>query len=153
MLVRKYYFGYLVFLLPALIVSLVFNNDSTLSIILQWFFGFFMLFGFGVNTAAASYRYPRNTMSFILFYTGLNLLISTLLYSSSYGTLQYTILRRYAGALSFVPLEIMVDAILDFNVPHEVYITLLVTACCLIGLVFGLVRRRVSPNPYRPTIG
>lgn len=150
---RKYYFGYLVFLLPALIVSLFYNNNSTISVALQWFFAFFMLFGFGVNTSSAAYKYPRQTISLILFYTGLNLLISTWLYASSYGTLQYTILRHYAGALSYVPLEIIVDALLDFNIPQEVYVTLLVSVCGFIGLIFGVVRRRVSPDPYRPTIG
>lgn len=150
---KKYYLGYLAFLLPALAVSLFYNNNTTPSIVLQWFCGFFMLFGFGVNTASAAYKYPRSAMSFILCYTGLNLLMATWLYSSSYGTTQYTILRHYAGALSYVPLEIMVDALLDFNIPHEVYIILLVAACCLIGFLFGVVRRRVIPNPYRPRIG
>lgn len=150
---RKYYFGYLVFLLPALMVAMIYSNNTQLSIALQWFFGFFMLFGFGVNTSSAAYRYPRSAMSFILLYTGINLLAATWLYSSSYGTLQYEMLRRYGGALSYVPLEIMVDALLDFNIPHEVYVILTVTACCLIGFVFGVVRRRVNPDPCRPTIG
>lgn len=149
----KNYLVYLFFLLPALLVSLFFKNSSTLSIVLQWFFGFFMLIGFGVNTASAAYRYPRAAMSFILVYAGVNLLIVTALYASDYDSLPYVILRDYGGFLSYLPLGIMVKAITDFNIQHEVVITLLITACCLIGYIFGLVHRRVKPDPYSPRIG
>ncbi len=149
----KNYLIYLLFLLPALIVAWFFNNDTSLSITLQWFFGFFMLIGFGVNTASATYRYPRATMSFILLYTGVNLLIITAFYASSYGTPMYNFLRHYAGALCYVPLEIMVEALLDFNMPQEVLVTIAVVVCMLIGYLFGLVHRHVKPDPYRPRIG
>lgn len=149
----KNYLIYLVFLLPALFVSLFYNNDTMLSIVLQWFFGFFMLIGFGVNTASAAYRYPRATMSFVLSYTGVNLLIITAFYASAYDSLPYIVLRDYGGALSYVPLGIMMDALLDFNIQHEVVITLLIAACCFIGYIFGIVHRHVKPDPYRPKIG
>lgn len=149
----KNYLGYFFFLLPALAVSIFFNNDTQVSIVLRWFFAFFMLIGFGVNTASAAYRYPRATMTFILVYTGVNLLIITAFYASAYNSLAYVILRDYGGALSYVPLGIMVDALLDFNIQQEVFVTFLVAGCCLVGYVFGLVHRRVSPDPYRPRIG
>lgn len=149
----KNYLVYFLFLLPALAVSIFFNNDTMTSIVLRWFFAFFMLIGFGVNTVSAAYHYPRATISFILVYTGVNLLIITAFYASEYNSLPYIILRDYGGALSYVPLGIMVDALLDFNIQQEVFVTFLVAACCLVGCVFGLVHRRVKPDPYRPRIG
>lgn len=154
----KYYLRYLSFLLPALVISIFSEYIASVlgdnpAIVLQWFFAFFMLIGFGVSTASFGYRFPRAAMSFILCYTGLNLLIITFFYSSQYGTPLYSFLRYYAGALSYVPLEIMVEALLDFNIQQEVCVTLIVTAFCLIGYLAGLVHRRVSPSPYRPTIG
>lgn len=149
----KNYLIYFMFLLPALIVSLFFKNDSMISIVLQWFFGFFMLIGFGVNTASSAYRYPRATMSFILLYTGVNLLIITAFYAAAYNSTAYVILRDYGGALSYVPLGIMVNALIDFNIQQEVFVTLLIAACCLAGYIFGLVHRRVHPDPYSPRIG
>lgn len=149
----KNYLIYFIFLLPALIVSLFFKNDTMLSISLRWFFAFFMLLGFGVNTASAAYRYPRATMSFILIYTGANLLIITAFYASAYNSMPYIFLRDYGGALSYVPLGIMVEALLDFNIQQEVVVTLLTAACCGLGYIFGVVRRRVNPDPYSPRIG
>lgn len=149
----KYYLRYLIFLAPALIVSIFFNNGSATSITLQWFFSFFMLIGFGVNTASAAYAYPRASMAFIFCYTGVNLLIISRFYTSQYGTATYNFLRNYGGALSYVPLEVMVKALLDFNIQQEVCVTLLVAVCCLLGYLAGLVHRRVNPDPYRPTIG
>lgn len=150
----KHYWIYLFFLLPALIVSLFFHNDTGASIILRWFFAFFMLIGFGVNTASAAYRHPRGAMSFILVYTGVNLLIITAFYAATYNSALYFFLRDYGGALSYVPLGIVLDTMLEFNVQQEeVYVTFTVTVCCLIGYLFGLVHRRVHPDPYSPRIG
>lgn len=149
----KYYIRYLIFLLPALLVSLFYNNDTMTSIILRWFFAFFLLTGFGVTTYTAAYRFPRATMSFILSYTGINLLIITMFYASHYNSPIYPVLRDYAGALSYIPLSIMVDALRDFNIQQEVYVTLFIAVSCIIGYVGGLIHRRINPYPYRPRIG
>ena len=159
----KYYLRYMIFWLPAALVSLFFNNSAVLatawsqaqvfkniSIWAQWLCAFFMLFGWGVTTATASYRFPRATMSFVLSCTGINLLIITMLYATHYGSPIYNFLRNYAGILSYIPLSIIKKALEDFNIQQEVVVTLMLFACCIIGYIAGLVRRRVSPNPYRP---
>jgi hypothetical protein len=155
---RRYILRYLIFLLPALAVSLL---VSPLAGILsagvlsgaRWFLAFFMIFGYGLCTAVFAYRHPRAAAAFILYYTGFNLLIITAFYSADYGAAAYGFLRDYGGALSYVPLGIIVDALLDFNIRHEVVVTLLLAASMALGFLGGVFRRRSSPDPYRPTIG
>ncbi len=153
---RKHLLRYLLFLAPAFLATLAgrcFPDAGAGLAAARWFFAFLMLLGYGLCTAAFAYRMPRAAAAFILYYTGINLLIITLLYSAQYGTAAYEVLRDYGGALSYVPLEILVEALLDFNVRQEVFVTLLIAASCTIGCLAGLLRRRVSPDPYRPTIG
>lgn len=149
---RKYYLRYLFFWAPAFFVACFFNNPSMLSQILQWFFAFFMLFGWAVNSAMAAYHFPRTVFSSLLVYLGVNLLITTGLYHISSGSAMSRLLMRIGGLLSFTPLDIVVTALLDFTIPHEVYVVAAVTCVCLAGWLAGVAYRRIHPNPYRPRI-
>ena len=150
---RKYYLTYALFLLPALTAALFFNDGSAISIVAAWAFALLLLIGFAVTTYLAAYPFPRQTFALILFYTGLNLVIYYLFYTSVYGTALYNILRDYGGALSYVPLGVFVDTFGDLRQNIEVYVILSVTLCMLLGFFAALVKRRVKPNPYRPKIG
>ena len=155
---RKHLLRYLIFLLPALAVSWlarpltgVFSAEGLAGA--RWFFAFFMLLGYGLCTAVFAYRHPRAAAAFTLYYTGFNLLIITAFYSADYGAAAYGFLRDYGGALSYVPLGVFVDALLEFNIRHEVVVTLILAASMGLGFLAGLFRRRSSPDPYRPVIG
>lgn len=141
-------------------VASVFVNDAsvsglaeTLPVILQFFFAFFMLMGWGVTTSTAAYHFPRRTLSFMLAYTGLNLLATMAFYMAEYDTLPYYFLRDYAGILSYLPLAIIVKALDGFNIYREVFVLFLVTFSCAVGYIVGLLHRRINPSPYRPRIG
>lgn len=149
----KYYLTYGLFLLPALVVALFLKNGSAASIMAQWFFALLMLFGFCATTYLAAYQYPRGVLSLILMYAGMNLIIFYLFYKSLYGSAAYHFLRDYGGALSYVPLGILVDTLNDFTVNIEIYVILAVTSCMLMGYLAALVKRRVKPYPYTPRIG
>jgi hypothetical protein len=155
---RKQILRYLIFLLPALAVSLLARPlagvlPAGIYTGIRWFFAFFMVFGYGLCSAVFAYRHPRAAAAFILYYTGFNLLVITAFYSAEYGAAAYGFLRDYGGALSYVPLGIMVEALLDFNIRHEVVVALVLAAVMGIGFLGGVFRRRSSPDPYRPTIG
>lgn len=152
---KRHLLRYLIFLLPAFFLTQLARvaAPTGMMIAARWFGVFFMLFGYGLCTAVFAYRMPKPALSFILYYTGANLLIITAFYATPYGTPLYGFFRHYAGALSYVPLEILVDALLDFNIKHEVFVTLLLAGCCMAGYLSGLLRRRSTPDPYSPTIG
>jgi hypothetical protein len=155
---RKHILRYLIFLLPALAVALLARPLAGVVPAgalagARWFFAFFMIFGYGLCTAVFAYRHPRAAAAFILYYTGFNLLVITAFYSAEYGAAAYGFLRDYGGALSYVPLGIMVEALLDFNIRHEVVVSLILAASMGLGFLGGVFRRRSSPDPYRPTIG
>ncbi len=149
---KKYYCLYLVFWLPALLVSFLFNNTSAFSHILQWAFAGIMVVGWSVTTGFATYHYPKRVLALILLYGGINAVLITTLYAAHYNSGIYTFINTWGGVLSFQPLDILVKALLDFSIPHEFYVTGLVVVCCLIGYIVGLVYRRIRPNPYRPRL-
>lgn len=146
----KYIVRYLILWLPAALVAYFFNNASMASQVAQWFCAFFMVFGWSVNTGMCAYHYPRTTLSLILVYTGINVLLIVLLYASTYASPLNKALILVGGALSYTPLDAFVRAILDFNIPHEVYVIAFLVACCFVGYCVGLAYRRVRPNPYSP---
>lgn len=156
---RKHLLRYLIFLVPALAVAWL---ARPLSGILsaetltgaRWFVAFFMLLGYGLCTAMFAYRSPRGAAAFILYYTGFNLLIITAFYAAEYGAAAYGVLRDYGGALSYVPLGVLVEALLEMNLRRpEVIVTLVLAICMGAGYLGGVIRRRSAPDPYRPTIG
>lgn len=165
---KKYYLRYLFFWVPAVLIACFFNNASMISQVLQWFFASFMVLGWTINTAMAAYTFPRRTLSTLLVYAGVMLLIIVGLYNYAFDPASSRILqqlnssfpglntgllfRRLGGLLSFTPLDIFVQALLDFAIPHEIYITLFLVGACLIGWICGLVYRFIRPNPYRPKI-
>jgi len=147
---RKFILRYLFFWAPAFILSFFFRGGLMQLYTLKWFFAFFMLFGWGVNTAMAAYHYPRRTMSGILMYVGFNILAIVGLYSwDGVNRAVYYL----GGIFSFTPLDILVVALLDFNIPHELYVALLVFCICSLGWIAGMLYRRVNPDPYRPKMG
>ncbi|MCL2057303.1 MAG: hypothetical protein FWH02_08825 [Oscillospiraceae bacterium] len=147
---KKYLPRYLLFWAPAFALSLFFRGDLMQFHALRWFFTFFMLLGWGINTAMAAYHYPRKVLSGLLMYAGAHVLLITWLYSL---TDRSPALYYLAGAFSFTPLDILVTALLDFNIMHELYAALTVIALCLLGWAAGALYRRTNPNPYRPKIG
>lgn len=151
---RKYLLRYLIFWLPAAAVAYFYNNASSPSQLLQWFFSFFMVFGWSVNTGMAAYHFPRSTMSALLTYTGFNILIIVTMYSAYVGSGLYILLHKVGGILSFNALDIMVQALRPYNeLDWEMVVLLFLVACCVIGYIIGLVHRRVNPSPYSPRIG
>lgn len=149
---KKYFLRYLIFWAPAVIIALFFNSALMVSQVLQWFFAFFMLFGWAVNTGMAAYRYPRKTLSSLLIYLGVNLLIIVWLYSTSLDSRTSRMLVKIGGIFSYTPQDILLKALLEFNIPHEIYITFLIVLLCFIGYLCGLIARRVRPSPYQPRI-
>ena len=149
---KKYLLRYLIFWLPAVLAAYFYNNASAASQVLQWFCAFFMVLGWAVNTSMAAYRYPRKTMALLLGYAGIHILIITMLYSAQYGTAAEMFLLRYGGMFSYRPLDIVVMALLDFNIMHEMYVTLFLVFLCFAGFAAGVFYRRLVPDPYRPRI-
>ena len=149
---QKYLLRYLVFWAPAFVVAVFFCNNTMPSQIAQFFCAFFMLFGWLANTGMAARRYPRNTLTFILLYSGVSLILTELLYRD--------ILRQYfgnayymvGGIFSYVPMDIIIQKTLDFKIQHETYIVAGIAAFCLIGWLFGLFISYHNPNPARPRI-
>lgn len=149
---RKYLLRYLIFWLPAVTVSCFFNNSTMLSHILQWFFCFFMVFGWAVNTGMAAYRQPRPALAALLVYSGFNIIITVVKYTTDPREGLGVVLRRVGGLFSYNALDIMVRAISQFSIPHELCVLGLVAGCCFVGYVVGLVQRRIHPDPYSPRI-
>lgn len=151
----KYLVRYLIFWLPAVCVAYFFNNPSLPSQALQWFFAFFMLLGWSVNTGMAAYHYPRSAMAALLTYAGFNILVIAVLYMQDYRSALYQVLRGYGGVFSFKPLDILLQSLKPFTgvaLPWEYLVLFILLAGCLLGYIIGLVQRRVSPNPYSPRI-
>ena len=147
---KKYILRYLLFWLPAAAISYFYNNTSGLSQVLQWVFASVMAVAWAVNTGMAAYLYPRTTLSLVFAYSGVSAFLILALYSAPYKS--YYILQPLAGMFGYVPLDIYVMALLDFNIPHEWYVTIFLVTLCLIGYLIGLICRRLRPNPYRPVI-
>jgi len=119
----------------------------------QWFFGFFMLFGWALNTSMAAYNHPRGTLAFIMLYSGVNaLLIAAVVgeFFGSLGSLSYAILDHAAGAFTYRPLYMLYGAMDAFTL-REMWIAGIVAAVCMAGFICGVLYRQVKPDPYRPT--
>jgi len=138
--------------LPAVLTHYLYNNDTALSQVLQWVFAALLIVGWAINTGLLAYRWPWGALARILFYTGVNLLAITMLYAQPYGTVPQALLSRWGGILSYNVLSILIDALIDFNIPHEIFVLGVLVAAQLIALVVGLGYRRVRPCPYRPVI-
>jgi hypothetical protein len=152
--VKKYLLRYAIFWLPAVLVAYLFNNNMEISHILLWFTAFFMLLGWAVNTGMAAYYEPSSAIAALMTYTGAHLLIILFLYNTDSRSGLGVVLRQAGGALSFIPLDIFVTALRRYSpsIPHELYVTGFLVACCLAGYLAGLFRRRSRPNPYRPVM-
>jgi hypothetical protein len=139
---KKYLLRYIVFWLPALAVSLWahWNRGASLEAA-SLFFGFFMLFGFAVNSGMAARFHPRHTIAAILFYFGGSIILTTLVYTGQLRQLLGTQARTIAGIFSYVPLNAFLMRILDYNIPHEVYIISGLTALMLFGWLVGVICR------------
>ena len=148
---KKYMLRYAVFWLPAFIVVIFLPESSSYSFVARWFGAFFMIFGWGVNTGMAAVYRPRDTLSLLMIYFGVSLMLITGWYMGYLSR----IFGRYwgqiiSGAFSYIPLYALVRALLDFNIPHEIYAMGILTIFCLIGWLAGIVFRYLNPNPYRP---
>lgn len=149
---KRYVLRYLIFWLPAALVAYFFNNETLLSQILQWFFAFFMLFAWSVNTAMAACRNPRGTLSLLLAYGGIHALMLTAIYNADFRSGLYVVLRAVSGVFSFRPLGVFVHAVDPFNLYSELLVLSVIVVCCFAGFLFGAVRHRVCPDPYHPRI-
>ena len=149
---RKYLFRYLVFWAPAILAAYLLAGRGTTAEIIQWFCGFLMLLVWAVNTGQAAYEYPRQTLTFILAYFGVNALLITALFRAPFGSLRYVILDHTAGAFTFRPLYMLYQTLREFSLSQEeLWITGIVTAVCVVGFICGMLYRQVKPNPCRPT--
>jgi len=148
----KYIVRYLIFWLPATIIFYFFNNSSMLSQVLQWFFAFFMLLGWSVNTGMAAYYYPRKVLALIFGYAGVNILLIVAWYKTYYHSALNNFLLYFGGLFSYNPLDVFIQALLDFNIYHELFVTGFLVLCCVIAYIVAMVYRHFNPNPYRPRI-
>jgi len=147
---RKYIIRYLIFWLPAVLVAYFYNRPDTASHIAQWFAAFIMLFGWSINTGMCAYYFPRRTLALILMYLGVSVLVIIWMYSAPYASATHNWLRLWGGVLNFKPLEILLMAILEFNVRHELVVTYTLGAFCLLGYIVGIIYRYIRPDPYKP---
>ncbi|HHY51828.1 MAG TPA: hypothetical protein GX499_01105 [Clostridiales bacterium] len=149
----KYLFRYLIFWLPAAVAAYFFSGgSSTATLAFQWFGAFFMVLGWSVNTGMMAYHHPRQGLALLLAWLGVNILIITALYRTSYQSSLHWFLLNVGGVLSFKPLDIFIVALLDFPFQHELIVTCTLAACCFFGWICGTLYRRIRPNPYRPKI-
>lgn len=150
---RKYLLRYLVFWVPAVVVAYFFSSAAFPSQIAQWFTAFFMLFGWGINTGMAAYRHPLPTLSFLLCYAGLNILVVMTMYSAEVGGAMYVFLHRFGGIFSFQAVNIFVQTLKGYpGLYAELVVVEVLLGCALVGYLVGLVQRRVNPSPYSPRI-
>ena len=148
---RKYFFRYLVFYMPALLASYIFTSGNLFAHIVQWFFGFFMLLGWGACTAMLTYNYPRNALAFLFAYFGVSVLLIYGLHNASFGSASYVFFDHVAGALTYRPLNMIYRTLLHFPIFQELWIIIIIIASCAVGFVCGMFYRQIRPNPYRPT--
>lgn len=159
----RYYAGYLLCWLPAAVFTVLLRNEKVFALLSAWtssatlisfgiqvFCAVFMLLGWMAVSYFAAYRFPSRTLSSILIYFGVNMLIIMGYYASFYGSPLYRFLRYYGGIFSYVPMNVGIQAFIDYNVSHEIWATGIIAGICFIGFLAGALRRRVSPNPYRP---
>jgi hypothetical protein len=109
-----------------------------------------MLLGWGVNSAMGAVRHARGILSALLIYLGANLILIEITYNIRAEPQALRMISKLAGTFSFTPLEVALHAVLDFNIPHEMYIAAAIFAICLAGWAAGVVYARFHPDPYRP---
>ena len=150
---RKHLIRYLIFWAPAVLSAYLLTPQSpTLLQLMQWFFGFFMLFGWALNTGMAAYSYPRQTIIFILAYLGVNALLITRLVGTSYSSGWWAILDHAAGAFTYRPLYMLYKSLQDASASQEeMWIAGIVAGACVAGFIWGVLYRQIRPDPYRPT--
>lgn len=118
--------------------------------VIQWFFAFFMLIGWGINTGMAAYHFPYSTLTALFVYAGFNVLATSIVYVADYRSGTYIVLRALGGLFSFKPLEPLLRVLQSFSGPAELITIACITGCCLVGYIVGVLQRRVSPDPYSP---
>jgi hypothetical protein len=148
---KKHILRYGIFWLPAVLAACLYTSSSPLSQGVQWFFAFFLIFGWSVNTAMAAVHFPRGTLSLLLLYLGVNFLLIVGLYNVNTATASGRVLLRLGGLFSFTPLDILIVALLDFPIPHEIYVTAGLVILCFLGWMAGVLVRRLYPSSYSPT--
>lgn len=151
MTIRKYFVRYIIFWIPAILAAYLTGSGYTAAYLAQWFLGFFMLLGWGVNTGMFAYSSPRGALGFILAYLGLSVLLITWLFRTPFGSTFYRVLDTAAGAFTFRPLYMLYGVLRDFNVFGELWVAGIVAGACAVGFLCGVFYRQVRPNPYRPT--
>jgi len=110
-----------------------------------------MLFGWAMTTSTVTYNYPRQALTFILVYCGVNALLITLLEGAPFGSVRYTILDHTAGAFSYRPLYMLYESLLESSTFREMWIAGVVAGACVAGFIWGMFYRQIKPDPYRPT--
>jgi len=149
---KKHITAYVILWLPAVLAAYFFSGLSMLSQGLQWATAALMVIGWSVNTGFAAYRFPKTTLAILLIYAGANTLLIALLYKIPYESPYHQPLLTWGGIASFKPLDILVQALLDFNIPQELYVLGLVVGLSAVAYIIGISRRRTHPYPYRPKI-
>ena len=147
---RKYLIRYLISWAPAILSAYILTPQSPIALqAAQWFFGFVMLFWWAINTGQAAYEYPRQTIIFILAYTGVSALLITMLVGTSFSSAWYVI-DHAAGAFTYRPLYMLYGALLELPF-REMWVAGIVAAACVVGFICGMLYRQIRPDPYRPT--
>lgn len=171
---RKYLIRYLIFWAPAVIAAYVLGGDGAalalrhffdrlpledpaltaqIAVVgIQWFFAFFMLIGWGINTGMWAYHRPYGALTAVFVYAGFNVLAASIVYATDYRSGTHIVLRAVGGFFSYKPLEVLLNILKDFRIAAEFVIIAIITACCLLGFVIGILQRRVNPDPYSPRI-
>ena len=147
-IMNKYLIRYLIFWAPAVLSAYFLAHFGGIMQVAQWFFGFFMLFGWAINSGMAAYSYPRVTLAFILTYIGVNALLIAALVRQPFGSVGYRILDHVAGAFTYRPLYMFYQA-LEFSF-REMWVAGIVAGACMLGLICGALNRQVKPDPFRP---
>ena len=150
---RKYLIRYLILWAPAILSAYILTPQSPTALQLaQWFFGFFMLLSWAVNTGAAAYSYPRQTTIFIFAYSGVNALLITALRAAPYSSVRYPILVHLAGAFTFRPLHMLYESLEYSSITfREMWMAGIVAGACAAGFLWGMLYRQIRPDPNRPT--
>lgn len=138
----KYTLRALLFWLPALFAS--FLPDSAFALVFQWFFAFFLLLGWPVNTAMAAYRFARAALSRLLGWAGLSALTLVVMYSNDYTSPLRALARLLSGLLCVWPLEVVVRTLQAvWNGPCELAIFALLFTGCAVGWLVGALTGRI----------
>ena len=148
---RKVLLRYFLIWAPVLAASYLMDLERTLWQIVLWVLGFIFLLGWGTTTAVGAYHHPRQTLAFLLAYTGLAALLIYWLHETPFGSASYPIFDHAAGALSYRPLYMLYNALRNAGVFAELWTAGTLLFTCAAGFLCGVIYRWIRPNPYRPT--